>query len=185
MTGEVDLRFGEIMTQVEPDSSTVPAPQLSWPAMVYPYRAGVIGGALGGLLMIVVAVLYGLSSGHGIWLPVNLIGATLIRDLQTATFEQLTQFNASAFITGLVLHGALAIGLGFIFALLLPTFPGRPLLWAIIIGTLLWALVSVLILPLVNPVMHQYVDWPSFFVAHFLYGGILGWWIGRTPKVKA
>ena len=173
------------MTQLEPDSPTALSPQLSWPATVYPYRAGVIGGALGGLLMVVVAVLYGLISGRGIWLPVNLIGATIIRDLQTATFEQLTQFHASAFIAGLVLHGALAIGLGFIFALLLPTFPGRPLLWAVTIGTLLWAMASLLILPLLNPVMHQYVDWPSFIIAHLLYGGMLGWWIGRTPKVKA
>ena len=173
------------MAPLEPNSSTVLSQELSWPAMVYPYKAGLIGGALGGLLMIVVAIFYGLVSGHGVWLPVNLIGATIMRDLQTASFEQLTQFNASAFIAGLILHGALAVGLGFIFALLLPTFPGRPLLWAITIGPLLWAMASMLILPLLDPVMHQYVDWSSFFVAHLLYGGMLGWWIGRTPKVKA
>src|SRR5512136_2915584 len=80
---------------------------------------------------------------------------------------------------------ALSIALGLIFALLLPTLPGSPLFWAIIIGPLLWGLASVLILPLLNPVMAQDVDHLSFFVAHVVYSLVLGWWIARTPKVHA
>jgi hypothetical protein len=52
-----------------------------------------------------------------------------------------------------------------------------------IIGPLLWGLASVLILPLLNPVMAQNVDHLSFFVAHVVYSLALGGWIARTPKV--
>lgn len=173
------------MSQPHPERTATAAEELSVPAWVYPYRAGIVGGAWGGVAMIAVALIYGLSSGQGIWLPVNLIGATIIRDLQVASLEQLSDFNAIALIVGLTLHMAIAIGLGLIFALILPTFPGSPFIWAIIIGPLLWGLVSILILPLVNPVMAQYVDHLSFFVAHMAYSIVLGWWIARTPKVHA
>jgi hypothetical protein len=157
--------------------------ETSVPAWVYPYRTGLIGGAWGGIAMIVVALMYGVSSGRGIWLPVNLIGATVVRSMQAASLDQLAAFDTVALIVGLTLHMALSIGIGLIFALLLPTLPGSPLLWAVIIGPLLWALVSVLILPLLNPVMAQYVEHTSFFVAHVVYSLILGWSIARTPKV--
>lgn len=153
--------------------------------MVYPYRAGVIGGALGGLAMIVVAGLYGLLSGAGLWLPVNLIGATLVRSLQGLSLAQLGQFNLEALIVGLVLHTFLALMLGLIFAALLPTLPGSPVFWSIVIGPLLWTIVSVMILPMINPVMAQHVDHFSFFVAHAVYSIVLGLQIARTPKVRA
>jgi hypothetical protein len=159
--------------------------ETSVPAWVYPYRAGLIGGAWGGIAMIVVALIYGVSSGQGIWLPVNLIGATVVRSLQVASLEQLQTFNAITLLVGLTLHLVLSISIGLIFALLLPTLPGSPLLWAVIIGPLLWALVSVLILPLLNPVMAQYVEHTSFFVAHVAYSLVLGWWVARTPKIRA
>ena len=181
----MSLCFGGIMSQVKTDTPYKPPSELSVPAMVYPYTAGVIGGALGGLVMIAVAAVYGLSSGRGLWLPVNLIGATLVRDLQVAPLEQLFAFNAAALLVGLVLHMAMSIGLGLIFAMLLPTLPGSPLLWALIIGPLLWTLASVLILPLLNPVMALYVDHTSFLGAHVVYSLVLGGWIARTPKVHA
>ena len=148
----------------------VPVAELSVPVMVYPYTVGLSGGALGGLAMVGVALLYGVISGYGVWLPVNLIGATIVRDLQGASIETLSQFNAAAFVAGLLLHAALSIGLGMIFALLLPTMPGPPIIWS-------------LTLPLLNPVMEQHVEKLSFFIAHLVYGIVLGWYVARQPKI--
>jgi hypothetical protein len=150
---------------------------------VYPYRVGLTGGALGGVVMVAVALIYGVTSGRGIWLPVNLIGATVVRDLQGASIATLTQFNAAALIAGLILHMAMSIGLGYVFALLLPTMPGPPILWSLTVGPLLWSIASLLILPAINPVMAEHVDGGSFFIAHVVYGLVLGWWIPRTPKI--
>jgi uncharacterized membrane protein YagU involved in acid resistance len=151
-------------------------------AWVNPYRVGVSGGALGGLAMIGVALAYGWQQDN-VWLPVNLIGATLVRNLQTASLAELSTFNLAALIAGLALHLVMSVGLGFVFALLLPTLPGPVLLWSLAIGPALWVLASLLTLPLINPVMNQYVDRPSFFAAHFVYGLILGLWFTRAHKV--
>lgn len=173
------------MSQVEGESSGVVEDQVepSVPAFVYPYKVGLIGGALGGLAMVVVALIYGLLSGRGVWLPVNLIGATLVRDLQGAPLETLSQFNAAALIVGLLLHAALSVGLGFVFALLLPTMPGPPLIWSLTVGPLLWSIASLLALPAINPVMFEYVDEFSFLIAHVVYGFVLGEWIAHQKKI--
>ena len=157
----------------------------SVPALVYSYRAGLIGGALGGIAMVAVAVVYGVLSGRGIWLPVNLIGAALIRDLQGASLETLSQFNAAALVAGLALHLAISTGLGLVFALLLPTLLGSPVIWSLPIGLLLWSLAGLMAHLLLNPVMVEAVDVPSFLIAHLAYGLMLGGWIARTPKVPA
>lgn len=132
--------------------------------------------------MIGVALAYGWQHGS-LWLPVNLIGATLVRNLQTASLAELSQFNLAALLAGLGLHLIMSVGLGFVFALLLPTLPGPVLLWSLTIGPALWVLASLLTLPLIDPVMNQYVDRPSFFAAHFAYGLILGLWFTRARKV--
>ncbi|HLF25718.1 MAG TPA: hypothetical protein VJG32_05235 [Anaerolineae bacterium] len=134
--------------------------------------------------MVIVALIYGILSGH-LWLPVNLIGATVVRDLQGASLETLSAFTAPAFAVGLLLHATLSIGLGYVFALLLPTMPGPPMIWSLTVGPLLWSLASLITLPALNPVMAQYVDVPSFFIAHLVYGVVLGWWVTRTLKVPA
>ena len=154
------------------------------PEMVYPYRVGLIGGALGGAAMVVVALGYGLLTGS-VWLPINLIGATVVRDLQSASIATLSQFNLAALAAGLILHAAISIGLGYVFALLLPTMPGPPMFWSLTVGPLLWILASLITLPALDPVMDKYVDRPSFFVAHLVYGVVIGWWIARTPKIRA
>jgi hypothetical protein len=172
------------MSQVRPEAPNVTpeAAEPSVPAWVYPYKAGVVGGALGGIAMVAVALAYGLWSGHGAWLPVNLIGATVVRDLQTASLETLGQFNLAALIAGLVMHAILSVGLGFVFALLLPTMPGPPIIWSLTVGPLLWSIASLLALPAINPVMAANVEVTSFFLAHLAYGVVLGVYVARQPK---
>ena len=165
-----------------PSTAAAPADELSLPAWVYPYRLGLSGGALGGLAMIAVALAYGWQH-NSLWLSVNLIGATVVRHLQTASPAELSTFNLAALIAGLALHMIMSMGLGFVFALLLPTLPGPVLIWSLTVGPALWVLASLLTLPLIDPVMNQYVDRPSFLAAHFVYGLILGLWFTRAHKV--
>jgi len=177
------------MSQVKPESSgavsgtATERAEHSVPEWVYPYKAGVIGGAFGGLAMVLVAALYGFWSGRGIWLPVNLIGATFVRDLQGASLETLAVFNLAALIVGMVLHGILSVGLGFVFSLLLPTMPGPPLIWALTVGPLLWVIATWLALPIINPVMADKLEWSSFFLAHLAYGLVMGGYVARQPKI--
>ncbi len=159
--------------------------ELGYPTHVYPYTAGLVGGMAGGLAMIVPALAYGVLSGRGIWYPVNLVAATVMRGMQLMTPAQLAGFNPLALVAGLAIHLGLAAGLGFLFAVLLPMLPGRPVLWALVVGPLLWFSATLIALPQLNPVMSQLLDWSSFALANGVYGLAMGGWVMYTPRVEA
>lgn len=170
---------------IETPTSQQPAEEVHeqvWPEWVYPYQAGIVGGLLGGAAVAVTGLAYGLATGN-VWLPVNVVAATLLRDMQTRTLEQLSQFDLTALLVGLVLHGAMSVGFAMLFSFILPALPGRPLYWGPVIGPLLWVGATVAVLPILNPVMAANVEWISFGLANVLYGLILGWWIDRTPLI--
>jgi hypothetical protein len=167
----------------QPPPTTEPPREVVWPEWVYPYPAGVVGGLLGGVAVALVGAAYGLISGIGLWRPVNLVAATVLRDMQTQSLDSLSQFNLLAAVVGLVIHALMSIGLGEMFSFILPAVPGRPLYWGPVIGPLLWVGAVVAGLPLINPIMAANVHWPSFAVANILYGFVLGWWIDRTPMI--
>ena len=121
--------------------------------------------------------------GRGLWFPINLVAAAILRNLQTASPEALGQFMPLAFLVGLIVHLLLSTLIGVLFALLLPTLPGPAFLWSLITGPVLWAIVQFVVLPLINPVMSRYVHPLSFVIAHILYSLVLGWWVVRYPKV--
>ncbi len=163
--------------------ATEDARELIWPEWVYPYPAGAVGGFLGGVAVAVVGGGYGLISGIGPWLPVNVVAATLMRGMQEYSPEALRQFDLLALIVGLLIHMAMSVGLGVMFSFILPALPGRPLYWGPVIGPLLWVGASVAALPILNPVMAREVEWVSFAIANVAYGVVLGWWIDRTPMI--
>lgn len=170
---------------VDPANSIISAQTHRVPEMVYPYSAGVFGGLLGGLGMLPFAIAYGLMSGNGVWYPVNLIAATILRNWQPASPAQLAEFSIAGLIVGLALHILMSTILGLSFAVILPTLPGSPIFWAIVVGPILWAGAVFAGLPLLNPVMARLVDLPSFALANLSYGLILGITVARTPKIRA
>jgi hypothetical protein len=159
--------------------------ELGYPTHAYPYSAGLVGGALGGAAMVIPAFAYGLLSGYGIWYPVNLVAATVMRGMQGMTRQQLSTFNPGALGVGLIIHLVVASAIGLVFALLLPTLPGRPIIWALIVGPVLWFAATLIVLPQINPVMSQLLDWPSFAAANIVYGLVMGYCVAETPQVEA
>ncbi len=163
--------------------STDPARRAVYPEWVYPYSAGILGGLIGGLGVAVIGLGYGIYSGN-VWLPVNVVAAAALRNLQSRSETALADFDPSALIVGLLIHAAMSVALGLMFAFILPALPGRPLYWGPVIGPLLWVGAYVAALPLLNPVMVRNLEITSFTVAMIMYGILLGWWIDRTPMVK-
>src|SRR5438105_2966025 len=70
------------------------------PEAVQPISAGVKGGIVGGLVMPLPALLYGLLSGHGIWYPVNLLAGMVVPGIGTMTEAQLEEFSPALLLTG-------------------------------------------------------------------------------------
>lgn len=172
------MRQGSLWARTEHDE------RLGYPQKVYPLTSGIIGGLLGGAAMVVPALAYGVLSGKGLWYPINLIAGAVV-NLQGVPADQLGAFNPLWFAIALVIHVLVSLTLGVLFVLLLPTLPGLPALWAIVIGPLLWLGATAVLLPIINPAMSERLDWISFMIANVVYSLVMGLWVGYTPRVPA
>ena len=97
----------------------MPGHRFRLPEKVHPISAGVKGGIVGGLLMPIPALLYGLLSGHGIWLPINFLAGMVIPGFEDRTIEQLEAFSFAAFLVGLTIHVIISLSIGLVYGVLL------------------------------------------------------------------
>ena len=151
---------------------------------VYSLKTGAIGGLIGGLCMAVVAMLTGVLMGQGIWYPLNLVGATLVRSLQSAPAAELMQFDLIVLVAGFIVHFISSIGLGVAIVAILPTLPGRPLVWSAVVGLALWAIAQFAVLPIINPLMAEGLNVPSFIIAHLAYSIAVGLYFEQQEPVN-
>jgi hypothetical protein len=147
----------------------MPGYRLRLPIGMHPVSAGVKGGIVGGLLMPVPAIGYGVISGHGIWYPVNLLAGMV---LPLSADRDLTQFSPGLFVLAIVIHAVMCLVIGLMYGVLMPTLPEipRPIAWGGLLMPLLWTAVSYSLMRVVNPVLEQGVDWPWFIASQFVFG---------------
>ncbi len=140
------------------------------PKKVHPYRAGLKGGAVGGVVMAAIALLYGLISGRGIWYPVNLLAAMVLQSFNQAPIEHLQKFSLAGLIMGLGIHAFASFAIGFILAVIMPMIPSRQLLWGSLVAPLFWTGVVYGFMGVLNPTMNGNVQWVWFIGSQFAYG---------------
>ena len=165
----------------------MPGYRMRLPLEVHPISAGIKGGVLGGLLMPVPALLWGLLKGHGIWYPINLLAGMVWAGIEDLPLAELEQFRPGLFVTGLVIHVIMSIVLGLIYGVLLPTLPDIPggqLAWGGVLMPLLWTGISYGLMGVVNPVLQERVDWPWFIASQFVFGITAALVVVRTEKIK-
>ncbi len=150
----------------------LPGYRLRLPVKVHPLSAGVKGGLVGGLVMPLPAMVYGLASGHGIWLPLNLLAGMVVPGVGQLSTEQLDRFDPVLLITGIVIHATVSLVVGLMYGVLLPALPdiAKPLAWGALLMPLLWTAVSFLGLGTINPTIRARVEWPWFVVSQFIFG---------------
>jgi hypothetical protein len=109
------------------------------PVQVHPYSAGLLGGAIGGVGMAVIACLYGLLAHGSIWYPVNLLAAAALPSLTNAGPDVLKTFQMSAFLIALLSHIVISLFVGLLFAAILPLLPSRfTAFWGSFLAPVLW-----------------------------------------------
>ena len=150
----------------------MPGYRLRLPMEVHPISAGVWGGIVGGLVMPIPALAYGLLSGHGIWYPVNLLAGMVLPSVGRMTGAELEQFRPSLLLFGIFIHVVMSVILGLIYGVLMPTLPPipRPIAWGGLLMPLLWTGVSFTVMGTINPVLARGMDWPWFIASQFLFG---------------
>ncbi|HVA45355.1 MAG TPA: hypothetical protein VNH11_03120 [Pirellulales bacterium] len=170
--------------KVEQLRAGVPGYRMRLPERVHPISAGVKGGIVGGLVMPLPALAYGVLSGHGIWYPVNLLAGMVLPGIDQATIGQLEQFNLLPLMVAVVIHAMMSVVLGMIYGVLMPTMPDipKPLAWGALLAPMLWTGVSFAMMGAVNPLLKLGVDWPWFIASQFVFGVILALVVMRAQN---
>lgn len=153
------------------------------PVAVRPYSAGVRAGLAGAVAMAVVAIVFGVLIKGSPWYPINLMAATGLPSLASADPAQLRAFNGIALVVGTIVHGALSILVGLLYAVILPTLPRYPIVWAGFVAPALWTALVWSTLGLVNPVLNERIEWHWFVASQVAFGLAAGWVISRAAPV--
>ncbi len=162
----------------------LPAHRGRFPEEIHPYSTAALGGLVGGAVMGLTALIYGLVSGRGVFYPVNLLAAIVVRRFNEGDTELLAQFDATAFWVALLIHLIASGSLGLIYGMILPMLPRSPMYWAGLVAPLMWSGLVYGLMGVINPVMNQHVDWYWFILSQFAFGITLGWWISKRDKVE-
>ena len=163
----------------------MPGYRFRLPEQVHPISAGIKGGVLGGILMTVPALAYGVLSGHGIWFPINLLAGIVLPGVDKMSVAELEQFRASLLLVGIVIHAAFSVVFGLSYGVLLPTLPAvRAPLWGGLLLPLLWTGASYGLMGVANPALQMRVDWFWFIVSQFVFGMVTAVVVIRSEKIR-
>jgi hypothetical protein len=155
------------------------------PARIHPYTSGIKGGIAGGIAMAFVACAYGIIAYGSVWYPINLLAAVALPSMAYADLARLKAFDLPALALAVIIHGALSILVGLLFAVLLPMLPSRrhaflgslfaPLLWS----ALVWSTLDI-----VNPALNARIDWGWFIASQVAFGLVAGYIVHHSETVE-
>lgn len=154
------------------------------PIEIYPISAGIRGGLAGSVAMAVLAILFGIVSGHGIWYPINLLAAGFVPAGASQSVEEMSKFNPTIFVIASAIHLLTSMLVGLLYGAMLPMLPRRPILLGGFIAPILWSALIYSILDIVNPIMRQRIDWFWFVLSQFGFGIVAGIVVSRSERVR-
>jgi hypothetical protein len=158
-------------------------PRAWLPLETYPISAGVKGGLAGGLAMAVLAAVYGLLSGNGIWYPMNLLVAGLFPPAAGDSAVQIGTFSLQQFLVAVPLHIMISLLVGLLYGVMLPMAPKRPILLGGVMVPLLWSFLIHGSLGIINPVMNQRINWLWFVLSQVGFGVAAGLVVVRQERI--
>jgi hypothetical protein len=154
------------------------------PIEIYPVSAGIKGGLAGSVAMAVLAMVYGLVSGNGIWYPVNLLVAGFFPEAVNATTAQLAAFNPTALLIAVPIHLITSLLVGLLYGAMLPMMPRQPILLGGFIAPILWTGLIHSILGIVNPVLNQRIHWVWFVISQVGFGIVAGIVVSKQERIR-
>lgn len=152
------------------------------PLEIYPISAGIKGGLAGSVAMAVLAVLYGIISGKGMWYPINLLAAGLIPERWT--IAQISAFHWNALIIATIIHLVGSSLVGLLYGAALPMFPRRPILLGGVIAPILWTGLIHSILEALDPALNQRIDWLWFVISQIGFGIVAGIVVSKQERIS-
>jgi hypothetical protein len=154
------------------------------PAEIHPYSAGIKGGIVGGIAMAIVAVAYGIIAYGSPWYPINLLAAVALPMPPHINLEVLKAFHGLALVVALISHAVISLLVGLLYAAMLPMLPRHPAFWGGLITPLMWTGLIWAFLDVINPTLHQHIDWRWFIVSQVAFGMTGGFVIARSEQIE-
>ena len=155
----------------------------SLPLEIYPVSAGVKGGLAGGAVMALLAAVYGILSGNGIWYAMNLLSAGFFPGAATETAVQIGVFKLHDLLVAVPIHLVISLLVGLLYGAILPMLPSRPILLGGLVAPLMWSGLIYGILGFVNPVLNQRIDWFWFVLSQIGFGIVAGIIVSLQERV--
>src|SRR5882762_5326280 len=152
------------------------------PIEIYPISAGIKGGLAGSVAMAVLAVIYGIVSGHGLWYPINLLSGGFFP--ARSTIEQIAAFHWDALIIATVVHLLCSVLVGLLYGVALPMFPRHPILLGGGIAPILWSGLLHSMLEAIDPVLNQRINWLWFVISQIGFGIVAGIAVSRQERIR-
>ncbi len=152
------------------------------PLEIYPISAGIKGGLAGSVAMAVLAMIYGIISGHGVWYPINLLSAGFFP--ARTTIDQISTFSWDALIIATIIHLLCSVLVGLLYGVALPMFPRDPIVLGGAIAPILWSGLLHSILEAINPVLNQRISWFWFVISQIGFGVVAGVIVSRQARVR-
>jgi hypothetical protein len=153
------------------------------PAAIHPYSAGIKGGIVGGIAMAIVAVAYGVIAYGSPWYPINLLAAAALPMSSHISLEELKAFHGLALVVALISHAVLSLLVGLLYAAMLPMLPRHPAFWGGLMTPLMWTGLIWAFLDVINPMLHQHIDWRWFIASQVAFGMTGGFVIARSERI--
>jgi len=158
-------------------------PRAYLPLRTYPVSAGVKGGLAGGVVMAIIAIIYGMAVYDSVWYPINLLAGTLYAAGAMPSTEALRHFHFSWFLFALALHIMMCLLVGLLYGAMLPMLPRNPILLGGIIGPLMWTGLLYEIIGYVNPLLDERINWLWFAISQAGFGVVAGIVVTRHHKI--
>jgi hypothetical protein len=154
------------------------------PIEIYPVSAGVKGGLAGGVAMALLAMLYGVVSGYGIWYPINLLAAIVYAEPLQVTTRQMSSFHIELFLVASAIHLVSSLLVGLLYGAVLPMFPRRPILLGGFVAPVVWSGLLHSVLGIINPLLDQRIHWGWFLASQIGFGITAGLVVARQGRIR-
>ena len=144
-------------------------------------RAGVKGGMAGAVAMAVLAVMYGIISGRGMWYAINVLAAGFFPGRHP--LAQIGAFQWDSLLIASVLHLLVSLCVGLLYGATLPMLPRHPILLGGLIAPILWSGLVHSFVELIDPQLNHQIDWLWFVFSQVGFGIVAGIVVSRQERV--
>jgi hypothetical protein len=152
------------------------------PLEIYPISAGAKGGLAGSVVMALLAILYGVISGRGMWYAINVLAAGFFPGRHPVA--QIGSFHWDFLLIATILHLLISLLVGLLYGAMLPMLPRHPVLLGGLIAPILWSGLVHSLVELIDPLLNQRIDWAWFVLSQVGFGIVAGVIVSHQLRIR-